>query len=174
MMGVNIIEQASKDFDPNNMTIFTGKANSCDVSELFFSNCCSQSGWGQDLNISNCSTNEQSLALQKKDNKCTSIGSFCSEREMLTGICLKTRYSYCCFDSQIANLIQREGKSQISASWGSPQSPICLGLSQEEISKINFDKIDFSPVIKSMSIDIDSEALSRISKDRVQEFFNRK
>ncbi len=45
---------------------FTGKAKFCKKFAAGFSNCCKDSGWGQDVGLARCSSEEKALAKAKK------------------------------------------------------------------------------------------------------------
>lgn len=51
-------------------------------------------------------------------------------------------YVFCCFDSKISRVYQEEGRKQLGLSWGTAQNPMCRGLTQKEIGKVDFSKID--------------------------------
>ncbi|MGV1419147.1 conjugal transfer protein TraN, partial [Klebsiella pneumoniae] len=52
---------------------FTGKAKFCKKFAAGFSNCCKDSGWGQDVGLARCSSEEKALAKAKKDKLTVSI-----------------------------------------------------------------------------------------------------
>lgn len=68
---------------------FTGKAKFCKKFAAGFSNCCKDSGWGQDVGLARCSSEEKALAKAKKDKLTVSIGEFCSKKVL--GICLEKK-----------------------------------------------------------------------------------
>ena len=45
-------------------------------------------------------------------------------------------------------VIQEQGRKQLGLSFGTAKNPDCRGLNLEEIQRINWDKIDWSEVIK--------------------------
>ncbi|MGP7082160.1 conjugal transfer protein TraN, partial [Klebsiella pneumoniae] len=87
---------------------FTGKAKFCKKFAAGFSNCCKDSGWGQDVGLARCSSEEKALAKAKKDKLTVSIGEFCSKKVL--GICLEKKRSYCQFDSKLAQIVQQQGR----------------------------------------------------------------
>ncbi|HHP2104829.1 TPA: conjugal transfer protein TraN, partial [Klebsiella pneumoniae] len=88
---------------------FTGKAKFCKKFAAGFSNCCKDSGWGQDVGLARCSSEEKALAKAKKDKLTVSIGEFCSKKVL--GICLEKKRSYCQFDSKLAQIVQQQGRN---------------------------------------------------------------
>lgn len=66
---------------------FTGNAQYCKKFAAGFSNCCKDSGWGQDAGLARCSSEEKALAKAKTDKLTISIGEFCSKKVL--GVCLE-------------------------------------------------------------------------------------
>jgi hypothetical protein len=115
-----------------------------------FANCCS-GGTGNAWGIlgDTCSENEKILAQKREKGLCHYIGEYCSIKlETPFGdICLQKKQSYCCFNSKLARIIHEQARPQLGISWGSPKSPNCRGFTIEEITKIDWTKIDFSEYI---------------------------
>ena len=44
---------------------FTGQAKFCKKAAAGYSNCCKDSGWGQDIGLAKCSSDEKALAKAK-------------------------------------------------------------------------------------------------------------
>lgn len=85
------------------------------------------------------------MELQSK-KLCHYVGSYCSQKIPLLGKCLKTKKTYCCFNSKISRVITEQGRVQLGKGWGSPESPDCGGFTPEELSRMNFDKMDLSEI----------------------------
>ncbi|EOD1484981.1 conjugal transfer protein TraN [Escherichia coli] len=58
------------------------------------------SGWGQDIGLAKCSSDEKALAKAKSNKLTVSVGEFCSKKVL--GVCLEKKRSYCQFDSKLA------------------------------------------------------------------------
>ncbi|WP_187641478.1 conjugal transfer protein TraN, partial [Escherichia coli] len=87
---------------------FTGEAKFCRKAAAGFSNCCKDGGWGQDVGLAKCNSEEKALG-KAKDNKLTvSVGEFCSKKVL--GVCLQKKRSYCQFDSKLAQIVQQQGR----------------------------------------------------------------
>lgn len=99
-------------------------------------------------NLMSCSSGEQELSMQKGQNLCYFVGSYCSKKGL--GICLQTVQSYCCYNSLLAEIIATQGKPQIGMSFGTAQSPDCDGFTPTEFSQIDWSKIDLSGFIGSI------------------------
>lgn len=126
-----------------NVRAFTGSAKFCKKFAAGFSNCCRDSGWGQDVGLSSCSTEEKALGKAKEKKLTVSVGEFCSKKVL--GICLEKKRGYCQFDSKLAQIVQQQGRNgQLHVGFGSASSPNCRGITVDELQRINFDQLDFS------------------------------
>lgn len=122
---------------------FTGEAKFCRKAAAGFSNCCKDGGWGQDVGLAKCNSEEKALG-KAKDNKLTvSVGEFCSKKVL--GVCLQKKRSYCQFDSKLAQIVQQQGRNgQLRIGFGSAKSPDCRGITVDELQRIKFDQLDFT------------------------------
>lgn len=122
---------------------FTGSAKFCKKFAVGFSDCCKDSGWGQDIGIANCSTEEKALGKAKEKQLTVSVGEFCSKKVL--GVCLEKKRGYCQFDSKLAQIVQQQGRNgQLRIGFGAAKSPDCRGITQTELQQIKFDNLDFS------------------------------
>lgn len=122
---------------------FTGSAKFCKKFAAGFSNCCKDSGWGQDIGLASCSTEEKALGKAKEKKLTVSVGEFCSKKVL--GVCLEKKRGYCQFDSKLAQIVQQQGRNgQLRVSFGKASSPDCRGITQTELQQIKFDKLDFT------------------------------
>ena len=140
--------------DPAFIKIFTGKSGQCEKDVFGASDCCKDSGWGSNVGIGGCSYEEENLRLQRQKKFCIYVGSYCSEKEKLTKICLKKAQSYCCFNSKLSRIIQEQGKPLLGIEFGSPQSPECRGFTAEELQSLDFTKIDFTEYTNEITLDM--------------------
>ncbi|MGS3501163.1 conjugal transfer protein TraN, partial [Klebsiella michiganensis] len=136
-----------------------------------FSNCCKDSGWGQDVGLARCSSEEKALAKAKKDKLTVSIGEFCSKKVL--GICLEKKRSYCQFDSKLAQIVQQQGRNgQLHIGFGGASSPDCRGITVAELQGIDFNELDFTnfmeDLINNQKIPDNSE-LTEKTKARIKE-----
>jgi hypothetical protein len=142
-----------------NIKVFSGFSKRCRSSgiETIFTNCCSMSGWF----TSWCKAEEKELKKRKESRTCHEVGEYCSKKISLgfTKICVQKKKSYCCFSSKLARIIQEQGRPMLPKSWGSAESPDCSGFLPEELSRIDFSRIDFSEYIS----DIQNQALQGTS-----------
>lgn len=160
--------------DNDGVSIFIGEGMGCDRATLSSNNCCKNSGWGNDLGMASCSSDEQLLSEKKKRGQCHYVGSYCSEKEKLFKTCLKTRLNYCCFGGKIARIIQEQGRAQLGKSWGGVEAPDCLGLALEDIDSLDFSLMDFSEIASDINIkNIDGNSLNSKVKESIKKLMNR-
>ncbi|WP_445668704.1 conjugal transfer protein TraN [Orientia tsutsugamushi] len=133
----------SKDIKTNPVSVFSGKHRKCKKDVFSFLNCCSSmTGWGRDIGLSQCKSKEQELALYRKKGYCYYIGTYCSSRIPILGICLARKSTYCCFQSKLARIFQEEARKQLKLNFGTPECPKCRGLTVKELQKVDFTKIN--------------------------------
>lgn len=96
-------------------------------------------------NLASCSQSEQMLALHKGANLSTFIVEECTKKVPITKTCIEWTSRYCSFNSVLAKIVNTQGKPQLSL-------PIadCRGLSTDQLSRIDFSKIDFSEFSSSI------------------------
>lgn len=122
---------------------FTGQAKFCRKAAAGFSNCCKDGGWGQDVGLAQCNSEEKALGKAKKDKLTVSVGEFCSKKVL--GVCPQKKRSYCQFDSKLAQIVQQQGRNgQLHISFGSSKHPDCRGITVDELQNIKFDQLDFT------------------------------
>ena len=90
-----------------------------------------------------CTTEEQQLAMHKGANLSAYIDEYCSKKVL--GSCLEYTDDYCSFNSLLAKIINIQGKQQL----GLPLAG-CGGITPQQLSQIDFAKIDFSQFTQQM------------------------
>ncbi|MEY8712329.1 type-F conjugative transfer system mating-pair stabilization protein TraN [Mangrovibacter phragmitis] len=129
--------------DQVNVKAFTGEAMSCRKAAAGFSNCCKDSGWGQDVGLNKCNSDEKALAAAKAKKITVSVGERCDHSVL--GVCIQKSQVYCVFGGKLARIIQEQGRrDQLGIGFGSGDSPNCSGITVPQLQAINFDKINFS------------------------------
>ncbi|WP_410517881.1 conjugal transfer protein TraN [Orientia tsutsugamushi] len=157
-----MLNQMSKDIKTNPVSVFSGKHRKCKKDVFSFLNCCSSmTGWGRDIGLSQCKSKEQELALYRKKGYCYYIGTYCSSRIPILGICLARKSTYCCFQSKLARIFQEEARKQLKMDFGTPEYPKCRGLTVEELQKVDFTKINMDELFG----DILTKAQNSMNKD---------
>lgn len=87
--------------------------------------------------LSKCSEAEQLLAMHRGANLSVFIQETCSKKSF--GSCVQYVDEYCSFNSVLAKIVNIQGKTQL----GLPLAG-CAGLTPDQISAIDFTKVDFS------------------------------
>lgn len=151
--------------DPENIKIFSGKALHCRKATAGYNNCCKDGGWGQDIGIAGCNSEEKELGGAKEKGLAISVGEYCSKKTL--GVCLQKKRSYCVFNSKLAKIVQQQGRrGQLNIGFGSKKHPDCRGMSLSEFESLNFDNINFSEFYGDLNKQIDLPSEQAI-KDRI-------
>jgi conjugal transfer mating pair stabilization protein TraN len=116
--------------------------------------------------LASCSKEEQMLALHKGANLTTYVTQWCSQKVL--GACVEHTESYCSFNSVLAKIINTQGKPQL----GLPVSD-CKGLSTEQVSSIDFAKIDFSEFVSQITNQANSNLPTGIKENYTPEMTNK-
>ncbi|MDR5614293.1 type-F conjugative transfer system mating-pair stabilization protein TraN [Arsenophonus sp.] len=139
------LAKAGKDIsgEGKNISAFTGKPLACRKTAIGFSNCCKSSGWGHDIGLASCDSEEKAIGKAKEKGLVVDVGEFCAEKVL--GVCLRKKHSYCVFDSKLAQIVQAQGRgSQLGVGFGNAKHPDCRGLTIDELQQVKFDLLDFT------------------------------
>ena len=139
---LSALADASKQFDPAAMLIFSGHQIECSEKPVGFSNCCAENGWGQDAGLAHCSDQEKKLHEAREKNLVIKVGRYCSGSDPFP--CLEHSQTFCVFNSKLARIIQEQGRNgQLHLNFGSAKVPNCSGLTPAQLQSIDLSKIDF-------------------------------
>lgn len=155
----------------NYKVIFRGQDRRCTRHCVGFKDCCgSESGWGVTVHLAECDKDEKELRELRDKKLCVQVGTYCAEKKL--GICLRKKTSFCCYGTKMARLIQQNGRAQLGIGFGAPDAPNCLGLSTDELSRIDFSRMNFSEIfedIKNKTVAKDQgQSLAQVSTERLQ------
>jgi Type-1V conjugative transfer system mating pair stabilisation len=139
---LGIFAQMQEDVKSDLNYIFKGATQGCNRLCLTFKDCCKLSGWGKKLKLVGCNEEEQQLADNRSKGLCVRVGKYCAERVPNTKICLRKKTNFCCFHSKLTKAIQEKGRNQLGMNFGSAKNPDCRGLTVEELTRIDFAKLD--------------------------------
>ena len=149
---LQILKEMQGDRTGEPLAVFKGQDRRCSKSTLSFSDCCGLSGgWGESMKMTSCSSEEKDLSQRRVKGLCRLVGTYCAEKEKVTGACLRKKTSYCCFSSKLARLFQEQGRAQLSLGWGDAEHPRCSGLSVEELQRVDFSKIDSREIFSEIA-----------------------
>jgi type-F conjugative transfer system mating-pair stabilization protein TraN len=157
-----MFKEIQKDMDPNAQTVFKGKTLKCSRAIVNFKDCCVRNGWGMQMGLAGCNSQEKELAKQRKLKKCIRVGTYCDKKVL--GKCVRKKTSYCCFASKLARIIHEQGRSQLGVSFGSGKHPRCQGLTLSQITQIDFTKIDLSELFQEILEKTKAPVMTRISE----------
>ena len=116
---------------------------------MSFKDCCGNGkGWGVSFSLASCDADEKELAELRARNRCIQVGTYCAEK--VTGVCIRKKTSFCCYGTKLAKIVQEQGKGQLGLGFGSPKHPECQGLTPEQLSRIDFSRINFSDIFSDI------------------------
>lgn len=87
-----------------------------------------------------CEQSEFELSARRQMHDCTFIGSYCAESTPIG--CIETKQAYCCYNSPLAQIVMTGADSQLGLTLGTPQAPLCTGLTIAQLSQLDWSKID--------------------------------
>ncbi len=176
LVAINAMGDATKQFDPNALTIFDGTATGCHKPLFGLVNCCAGKVSGmltaassavalagiltgsytfllsmvtQFLVLFLCSQQEMLLDVEDRMGLCTYVGEYCSQKALF--VCTTKRLTYCCYQSELARVIQEQGRAQLGLNFGTPQNPNCSGFTVAQFSQLDLSKMDFSEVFSNFT-----------------------
>ncbi|MGG6196542.1 conjugal transfer protein TraN [Pantoea allii] len=121
---------------------FTGQAMSCRKAVAGFSNCCVDTGWGNNAGLAHCNSEEMAIGKAKAKKVTVYVGDKCDHAVL--GVCVQKSQVYCVFGSKLSRIIQEQGRrDQLHIDFGSGDSPNCRGITVPELQSISFDRINF-------------------------------
>lgn len=163
---LEVLRKIQEDLRANEVKIFDGKnPQKCSKYIVNFKDCCMKSkGWGVSAHLSQCSAEELTLSKNRSKNLCTYVGTYCAEK--VAGQCIRKKSSFCCFGSRLARIIHEQGRPQLGISWGDAKHPQCRGFTADEISRIDFSKLDLSELYE--------ELMSRYKEKDLTSYLNQK
>lgn len=85
-----------------------------------------------------CDENESDMGIKLAQRQCFKVGgSYCSKR--ILGVCIQKRQDHCCYNSILARIIMEQAGPLLGKDMSN-----CEGLTQEELARLDFDRIDLS------------------------------
>lgn len=148
MSRMSVLKEAGDDLRSFG-AIFKGVDRRCTRHCVGFKDCCGNgNGWGVSIKLASCDADEKELAELRKKNRCVQVGTYCAEKVL--GVCVRKKTSFCCYGTKLAKIVQEQGKRQLGLGFGSPKHPECQGLTAEQLSRLDFSRIDFSDVFSEV------------------------
>lgn len=114
-----------------------------------------------------CSQDELMLQMRRGQGICHRVGTYCASKFL--GSCTEKKESWCCFPSKLGRIINEQGRTQISKTWGTAKAPDCSGFTLDELTLLRFDQMDLSEFIADIRVPSKS---SSFAVDRLNEKIN--
>lgn len=168
---LQIFDEIQKELDSSNTNnathfeIFKGKKMKCSESvkdDLMYDCCYKFDGFAEKLKIAHCNADEMALSEMRSKGLCHYVGK--KDGEFLGLWKSREERVFCCFPTKLSRIFQEQGREQLGISWGDAKEPNCRGLTSDEISKIDFVKLDLSELFE------DVEKKMKGSDKKVQNF----
>ena len=198
VVGLHALGQAKEEFNPDTMTLFSGKRQTCHKPVFGLVNCCAGKASGlittaagaaaiaggpaaiaalatPFLTMFMCSSQEKLLDVQDRMGMCHKLGQYCTDKVL--GICTSRSTAYCCFESKLSRILQEQGRPQINKPWGSAKKETCKGFTLDEFSRLDLSKMDFTEVYAEF---VDAAKLpdeietSRQIQERIKAYYDSK
>lgn len=140
---LSVLKEAQGEITKDNLSVFKGGAQACSNNIVNFKDCCGTGkGWGKSIGLASCKPEEKQLEESRSKGLCHKMGTYCSNKKL--GVCLTEETSFCCFPTKMAKVFHEEGRKQLGMDWGDKKHPDCRGFTIDELSKIDFSKLDLS------------------------------
>lgn len=149
--------------------VFPGISMGCNKSLANFKNCCQTKGWGLDIGLASCSEQAKQLAIKRNNGLCHYVGTYCAERLPVTGICVRKKSVYCCFQSKLSRIFHQQGRPQLGKGWGSAQGPDCNPFTVEELTKLDFSKMDLSEIFADLFNRVNEAAAKKMPQQMMDQ-----
>ncbi len=109
------------------------------------------------------------LGKAKEKGLAVYVGRFCAER--ILGVCIRYKRGHCVFDNMQDFLVQSQARgTQLGLGFGTAEEPACGGFTPEQLMRIDFERIDFSPLFAELhdqiSLPDPSELVGSIEAER--------
>jgi conjugal transfer mating pair stabilization protein TraN len=122
--------------------------------------------------ILECEEAEQVLAIKSDTRLCVNVGSYCSSRIPLIGVCLEKTESHCCFNSRLARIINEQGRAQIGRGWGAAESPDCGGFTVAQLQGLDFSRMNLAEFYAEIAPTLpDVGAMSARAQQKVESYY---
>ena len=147
---LSIFGAMQKEIDGGLNNLFRGQNNQCRKTGFGVKDCCEKlGGWAVDFNLTGCNEEERLLAEKRHNKLCHEIGTYKTSKELL--VIPKQKTSFCCFTSKLARILHEEGRKQLPhMGWGDAESPNCRGFTVEELSRLNFERMNLSELFSDV------------------------
>lgn len=129
--------------DSKSVLFFKGDLKQCSKSiaeDIMYDCCFSMDGFTNQLKLSKCTSDELVLAESQRKGLTHYIGS--KNASFLGLWTSRKEHIFCTFPSKLSRVFQEEARKQLNIGWGDAHHPDCRGLTQDEIKKLDFSKLN--------------------------------
>jgi conjugal transfer mating pair stabilization protein TraN len=91
-----------------------------------------------------CEDAEQILAMKHDNRLCHAVGSYCSVKIPLVGVCVEATETFCCFNSRLARILNEQGRAQLGRGWGGAESPTASGFTVAQLQSLDFSRMNLA------------------------------
>lgn len=118
-----------------------------------------------------CDTSEQVVGMKRGLGLCVHVRTYCSSEVL--GACVERKQEHCCFNSKLAKIINRQGRTQL----GLPMDQ-CGGFDQDQILALDFSAMDLSEFIADVvpaepDLAQMTDRVGQSVEERVQDYYSR-
>lgn len=167
---LSVLKEAQGEITQDNLFVFKGKDNACRNFIASFKNCCGNGkGWAKNIGMGSCGADEKLLEESRFKGLCHKVGTYCKDK--LLGQCVEERTTFCCFPTKMAKVFHEQGRKQLGMGWGDKKHPDCRGFTIEELSKLDFSKLDLSELYADITKNMkkpDVAGVKRSLQNRVE------
>lgn len=120
--------------------------------------------------VDTCDEKDLETAFMNNSGYCVYLGETCREEWEFIG-CVQKQKVYCCFNSRLSAIIQREGRKQLESlsGFGSKRKPNCRGFTPEEFQAIDFSRIDMSEYYEEIQ-HTSQDSMKSMMQEKAQEY----
>jgi len=151
--------------DIRKVSLFSGNDQQCSKSILenvMYDCCSSMDGLATKVKFSKCTADELALTESRKKGLSHYVGK---KKEKFLGLWeSRTEHAFCIFPSKLSKVFQEEARKQLNISWGDADHPDCRGLTQDEIKRLDFSKLDLKEAFNMPTIKKSEEKIKRIEE----------
>lgn len=145
--------------------LFAGTHDYCRKRPVGYMSCCKVEGWGKAIGAG-CNSDEVELQKKRKKNLCVYVGKSTTGTKPFH----VNKHHFCCFGNLFNKVFQTEARKQLGIDFGDGYGPDCGGLTIEEISSLDFNKMDFSEFSNEIASRMKVPEVGDI-KDRISSTF---
>lgn len=171
LVGLHTLNQAAKEFNPIDYTLFKGTGTTCSKPVFGLGNCCGGNGFPL---IGTCTAADRLLAQQIDKGLTHYVGTYCAKSFL--GVCTTKRQTYCVFSSKLTRILQEQGRPQLGKTWGTPKAPNCSGFTVDEFSRLDLSVMDFAEIyndfIEAAKLPDEAATLADI-QTKIQNYYTR-